>query len=218
MMITERQFANRHDLARVFAADIAALLSGILARQGRACLAVSGGTTPALLFGELSRQDLDWANVTITLVDERQVPISNARSNARLVHENLLKHRAAAARFVPLFSNVAAASHLQLDLVLLGMGTDGHTASFFPDADFLAAAIDPDGKPTVLELNAPSAGEPRLTFSLAALVKAQFIGLHIEGDEKLGVLRRAQAGGPTPEMPIRAVLRSAAPVTLYWCP
>ena len=106
----------------------------------------------------------------------------------------------------------------QPDVVILGMGADGHTASFFPGGDTLSEAIDPHTDKPMIAISAPGSGEPRLTFTLPALLAASSICLHIEGHEKMTVLRAAMAGSDPLEMPIRAVLAAAKPLDLYWCP
>jgi 6-phosphogluconolactonase len=189
-----------------------------IAAKGRATLAVSGGTTPQLFFEKLSQADLPWQRVTVTLVDERQVPETSNRSNARLVREALLRNKAAAANFVPVFGNPQAADAAPFDVAILGMGTDGHTASFFPGGDHLPEALDADTHKRIVEMNAPGAGEPRLTFTLPVLLAAGRLKLHIEGADKKAVLDKALADGPESAMPVRAILRSQTPVTLYWCP
>jgi 6-phosphogluconolactonase len=171
-----------------------------------------------LFFETLSRFDVPWSRVTITLVDERQVPESNPRSNARLVRDNLLQNSAAGAQFVPLFKNPDAENIGTLDVVVLGMGNDGHTASFFPGGDNLSEALTPKTGKRIVEMSAPAADEPRLTFTLPSLLDASLLCLHIEGQEKRNVLDQALAEGPVEAMPVRAVLRSKKPLTLYWCP
>lgn len=218
MIEAERIFEAREELAETLARDVADELARAIEARGRATLAVSGGTTPRLFFEKLSEADLPWQRVTVTLVDERQVPETSERSNARLVREHLLKNRAAAARFVPLVGESSAAETAPFDVVVLGMGKDGHTASFFPGADRLAEALDADAGARLIEITAPGAGEPRLTFTLSAIESAGRLKLHIEGAEKRAVLDRALDNGPMAEMPVRAVLRGATPVTLYWCP
>jgi len=219
-MIAARKLrSDRQTLAETLGEDLAHILRRRIVANGTATIAVSGGNTPKLMFDHLSRQILAWDKVTITLVDERQVPMSSDRSNARLVSEHLLKNNAATARFVPLFENVAAASKLPtFDAVVLGMGDDGHTASFFPDGDNLAKALDPATQDRIVTMQAPDAGEPRLTFTLNVLLASPFIALHIEGDDKMKVLEEALTLGPVAEMPIRAVLEATHPVTLYWTP
>lgn len=225
-----RVFPSPDTLAEALAGDVARALGAALARRGHALLAVSGGTTPKLFFPALARQALDWAKVTVVPVDERLVPESSPRSNGALIRNSLLTEKAVAARFVPLFHEAAtvdeAARHATtalaalpwpLDAAVLGMGTDGHTASFFPDAGNLAALTDPAGESLVLPVNARSAGEPRLTLPLARLLDAGFLALHMEGEEKRKVLEAAlEAGG---DKPVGAVFAHAdKPVPVYWTP
>ena len=218
MIEDERIFETREALAEALARDVADELTVAIAIKGTATLAISGGSTPKLFFEKLSGIDLPWPRVSVTLVDERQVPDTSERSNARLVREHLLQNKAAAANFIPLAGNPDAEKAPPFDVAILGMGNDGHTASFFPGGDRLAEALDHNGSARLLEINAPGAGEPRLTFTLPVLEAAGRLKLHIEGAEKKDVLRKALGHGPTEDMPVRAVLRSAAPMTLYWCP
>ena len=219
-------------LAEGLAQAVATALSAAVAARGQACIAVSGGSTPKAFFQELSTRELDWEKVTITLVDERFVPADNPRSNHLLVKENLLQNAAAAAKFLPLYQEAATAEDAAViatekaeklgspfDVVILGMGTDGHTASFFPGGNNLTKALDLDAPRGILTMDAEGAGEPRLTFSFASLHDARLLVLHIEGDAKMDVLEKANEDGEETEMPIRAVLRrSASPVEIYWAP
>ncbi len=218
MIEAERIFDTREALAEGLARDVADELARAIEAKGKATLAVSGGSTPKLFFGKLSSIDIPWARVSVTLVDERQVPETSERSNARLVRTHLLQNKAAAAHFIPLAGNPEAEKAPPFDVAILGMGNDGHTASFFPGADRLAEALDENTTNRLIELTAPGAGEPRLTFTLPVLQSASRLKLHIEGVEKKDVLRKALQNGPREEMPVRALLRSAAPLTLYWCP
>lgn len=228
----------RHDfdtpaaLATALAAAVARSLKKGIAARGAASLALSGGRTPELFFAALAQQDLEWAKVTVTLVDDRWVPLDSPRSNEALLRRSLLQGPAAAAHLVGLVTGAAtpsegleavsaqiAALPLPLDAVVLGMGTDGHTASFFPQGDRLAEALDPTGQALVLPMQAPGAGEPRITLTLPLILAARAVYLHIEGTEKAEVLEAALQDGPAEEMPIRAVLRhSARPPETYWCP
>jgi 6-phosphogluconolactonase len=218
-MIAERHdFVNREALAQGLALAIARKLSAAITHKGKALIAVSGGTTPVLLFQHLSQQPITWENVVVTLVDERQVPEDSPRSNARLVRGNLLQAAAAAARFVPLYKNPEAAKLPPFDAVILGMGTDGHTASFFPGGNTLSRAIDPHTDETLIGISAPDSGEPRLTFTLPSLLSAAYLALHIEGREKQAVLEKALASDDLLQMPVRAVLKASTPLSVYWSP
>lgn len=218
---------NDDDLANAMAEAVASDLEHTLATRGNALLALSGGNTPKRFMQALSRHPLDWAKVTVTLVDERWVPPSHPRSNARLVDENLLHGKAADAPFVPLYTNtptpesalplVAArieALPLPPDVVVLGMGTNGHTASFFPGGDHLAEALDPAGTASVLPMRAPDAGEPRITLTLPVLVAAPRLYLQIEGAKKRHIFEQAAAGA---DYPMRAVIEAAPQMAVYWC-
>ncbi|WP_427025644.1 6-phosphogluconolactonase [Aureimonas ureilytica] len=233
MKLKRHTYETREALAEALAAGVAAVLGGGIATQGSAVLAVSGGSTPKLLFRHLSEADIDWSRVTVLLVDERWVPESSDRSNARLVRENLLRGRAAAAHLEPFYIEGLDALEAVPDLskhfgglprpfdaVILGMGTDGHTASFFPGGDKLTEAIDMGCPHAVLAMRAPGAGEPRVTLTLPRLADARFLALHIEGEDKRAVLEQALAGGPVEEMPVRAVLAAPReePLQVFWAP
>jgi 6-phosphogluconolactonase len=219
LMISARHsFNNRDDLAQSLADRVARGLSRAISRQGSAVLAVSGGTTPALFFEHLSQEDISWEKVTVTLVDERQVDESSPRSNAKLVKDHLLQNRASLARFVPLFQNQLEAEKLSLDVVVLGMGEDGHTASFFPGGDKLPEALNIKTVKTIIDMQAPAAGEPRLTYTLPALLKAKVLCLQVEGQKKRTILETAIAGTDVMTMPIRAVLQADQDLEIFWCP
>ncbi|PXA97434.1 6-phosphogluconolactonase [Nostoc sp. 3335mG] len=231
MSIDRRTFADKLTLARELAEAVADRIRHAIAERGEAAIAVSGGSTPGRFFAALGKtKDIDWTRVIVTLVDERWVDETSDRSNALLVNEKMLQGPAAVARFFPLYSGgneptvdaVAKTNALVGTLpkpfaaVVLGMGNDGHTASFFPGGDTLEEALHSPG-PT-LAIRAPGAGEPRITFTLPRLLETDGLYLHIEGEEKAAVLDKALGDGPIAEMPIRAVLRSEAPLAVYWCP
>lgn len=229
-----REFAAREKLADTLAQRVSAQLAAGIELRGTALLAVSGGSTPPLFLRALSRRQIDWEKVVVTLVDERFVPAGSERSNARMVTLNLLQHAAAKARFVELHREAETveqaadlvrqdilALKLPFDAVVLGMGTDGHTASFFPDADRLAEALDPEDRSYVLPIHAASAAEPRLSLSLAALATARFVAVHIEGLAKKEVLMEALAAQQPMKAvpPIATMIEHAAhPVEIYWAP
>jgi 6-phosphogluconolactonase len=225
-------FPDPAALATALAQAVAANLRTALEARTGASLALSGGNTPKAFMRALSSQSLDWSRVSITLVDERWVAEDNTRSNAALLREHLLRGPAAAARFLPLYRDVAtpddALDELERDLatlpspfdaIVLGMGNDGHTASFFPGGDRLAQALDPDSSQRVLPMRAPGAGEPRITLTLPPLLAARHLYLHIEGTQKRAVLTEAVSGtGEGARYPIRSVLRhTRSPLATYWC-
>jgi len=231
MTIDRRSFADKPTLAKELAEAIADRIRTAIAERGSAAIAVSGGSTPGKFFNALGKtKDIEWDKVVVTLVDERWVDETSDRSNALLVNEKMLQGPAAVARFFPLYSGgdaptpeaIAKTNALLADLpqpfaaVILGMGNDGHTASFFPGGDTLDEALTAKGP--VVSIRAPGAGEPRVTFTLPRLLETDGLYLHIEGDEKAEVLDKALGDGPVEDMPIRAVLRSGAPVSVYWCP
>jgi 6-phosphogluconolactonase len=145
----------------------------------------------------------------------------------------LLQHAASAAQFVPLYTDAPtpeaglatvrarmAALSLPFDAVVLGMGNDGHTASFFPGGDRLPEALDMNNPVRVLPMRAAGAGEPRITFTLSALLDTRALYLHIEGEAKQQLLADARLGlGEAVNYPVRAVLKQErVPVAVYWCP
>ncbi|WP_417436674.1 6-phosphogluconolactonase [Hoeflea sp.] len=225
-------FASGAELAEALADRVADALVAAIEARGAATLAVSGGNTPKAFFAALSKRAIAWDNVTVTLVDERMVPPAHERSNHRLASLFLLQNRAAEAGFVPLYrsngdaadvarsaSEAIDALALPFDVVVLGMGTDGHTASFFPGGTTLGAVTDPACRQSVMPIEAPDAGEPRLTLTLPRIVEAGLVALHIEGEQKKTVLDKALSPGPEAEMPVRSVLRHArTPVEIYWAP
>ena len=206
----------RH-LPKGLADAVAAALSAAVAARGQACIAVSGGSTPKAFFKALSGKDIDWAKVTVTLVDERFVAARQRPLERALVRDNLLVDAAAAAQAsnrstmpASTAEEAAAAAAKQtagigspFDVVILGMGGDGHTASFFPGGSRLAEALDPATPRGVMTMEAEGAGEPRLTFTFSSLQDARFLVLHIEGNGKKEVLAKAEAPGDEAEMPIR---------------
>jgi 6-phosphogluconolactonase len=216
-------YPDREMLMLGLANTIAGQLADFLRRDGKATLSVPGGTTPGPIFDTLSGVDLDWANVAVVLNDERWVPESSDRSNTRLLRERLIRGRAAQARLIPLYAPAETPEdmlpaledglrpHLPISVLLLGMGTDMHTASLFPGADRLDEALSP-GAPLLLPMRAEAAGEPRVTLTAPVLRGAFHTHILITGPEKRTALERAQTL-PTPEAPVRAVLDTA---TVHW--
>jgi len=230
-MITPQVFSDRDSLTRQLAEQIVQHLITDLRTFGTASLAVSGGRTPVDLLQQLSRADIDWSRIWVTLVDERWVEITDEASNERLVRENLLIHHAAQARFIGLKTehdqpDDDAVSSLSVQLsvlpdrfsvVVLGMGEDGHTASFFPGAATLADCLDlanPNPCCATLPLSAPHA---RMTLTLARILASRWLVLHLVGDAKLPVLSAAWQDGPIELLPVRSVLKQAqSPLAIFF--
>jgi len=233
-MITDHRFETPADLIRTLTADMDAWLSEGLSARHRASLVVSGGSTPVPLYHALSRLPLAWDRVDITLADERWVGPDHPDSNERMLRRELLQEQAAQARFIGL--KTAAATPLEavpecterlgamgrpFDVMVLGMGSDGHTASLFPDAPGAVQdwSLDTGGGTDYVAGNPAHAAHPRLSLSLATLLDARRIVLHIQGDDKWQVYQQALAGNDRRAMPVRAVLQQQeVPVDVYWAP
>lgn len=220
-----RHFANATELDKALAGYLSRRLATDVKQHGQASLAVSGGSTPTGLFRQLSGCELDWAKVWLTLVDERCVATDSPDSNERMVREHLLQDRAACARFIGMAAAGAedltvlgreiAAIPRPFSAVVLGMGADGHTASWFPQAANLATLLDPANPEDVARTDPVTAPHRRLTLTLAAVLNSREIIIHITGEAKRAVLESAQSQG----CPVAAVLdQCATPVTVWWAP
>ena len=208
------------DLANRLAGEI----NSTVLRTGAATLAVPGGTTPGPVFDALCAADLDWDKVTVMPTDERCVPDGSDRSNARLIRGRLLCDRAAAARFVPLYADAATPEAaldaalpavrdaLPLTVLLLGMGADMHTASLFPGADGLDAALASRAPPLAVVRPADQP-EARVTLTAPVLRDAMSIHILITGADKRAALDRARQTGDPQRAPILTALPEA---TIHW--
>ncbi|HQT63120.1 MAG: 6-phosphogluconolactonase [Acidocella sp. 20-57-95] len=219
-------FPSSDALAVALADAVTTALQARITSDGAAALAVSGGTTPLRFFKQLASRDVNWAAVTVTLVDDRWVPAGSPRSNEALVRQHLLQGKAAVARFLPLVNGAAtpeagrdaidraiAGLSLPFAAVVLGMGTDGHTASFFPGGDRLAEALAPVHGALVETMRAEAAIEPRITLTLPVLLAADYVALHIEGEAKRRVLENL-----SDTMPVAAVLAHQPVPDIFWSP
>lgn len=236
--------------AAELAADVAERLRQAVQQRGRAVLCVSGGRSPVAFFEALRSQPLDWGRVAITLVDERCIPPDHPDSNARLVREHLLQGAVAAARFVPLVDDAfagdggalhepqALARHADdaiaelpvADVLVLGMGADGHTASLFPGSPDLAQALNLATPARVCALRLPEPpplpAHPRLSWTLAHILRARHIALPVQGADKLATLAAAAGEGapsgrgalPLNALPICHVLQQTATPVSLWLP
>lgn len=228
---------DTRDAALDFAARfVAGGLEHAIADRGRADFMTSGGSTPGPLFDRLSDWDLPWECVSVGLVDERWVPLDHDFSNEALVRTRLLKGRAGAAGLIPMKTgaaepgeavadrNAAYAPHCApADVLLLGMGGDGHTASWFPGSKGLEAALAPTNDETIAAIDAtgcPGAGlnTQRLTLTGPAVTSARMALMLLFGDEKLDILERALVSDPL-DMPVRYAIDKLGPrLTIIWAP
>ena len=213
-------YASRAALADRVADLLADRLRARIGADGRACLAVPGGTTPGPMLEALGALDLDWANVTVTLTDERWVRVSSEQSNQRLLAKTLLQGPAERITFVPLYTGDSDPAQgiervcaelrraaLPLDIAVLGMGADMHTASLFPGAADLGLALAPNAPPAVA-IRLPSAGAPRITLSAWALNEAERHILIVGASKRAALERALQIGDPL-QAPVCAVLDEA---------
>ena len=215
--------------AEMMMIDLANVLVGALEEalltHDKVSFCVPGGTTPGPIFDAMSAVHLDWARVSVLLSDERWVPLESPRSNTTLIKSRLLTGPAATASLVPLYAptdtpedsiealRASLEPHLPISLLLLGMGTDMHTASLFPGGDALAEALAQNAPPLVA-MRAPGANEARVTLSASALSGALDTHVVITGAEKRAALEAA-ATLPPEQAPIGTVLPHA---TVHWAP
>ncbi|OCF99740.1 6-phosphogluconolactonase [Gilliamella sp. wkB195] len=219
-MFTLKKYPNSQLLIEDLAAYIVKDLKQAIDKKGHASIAVSGGKTPIPLFKLLSQQDLDWHNVFITLVDDRWVDDTDDASNEKLVLTYLLQNKAKLANFVGLknscdnpFDGVEITDKIlnkipmPLDVLILGMGEDGHTASLFPGAANLRAGLDMKSGRKVVGMTPLTAPLDRITLTLPTILDSQNIYLHLVGESKMQVLQQAEKGDDINQMPIRAILQ-----------
>ena len=236
-MVSARVSFEHHpadQLVQALAQDIAQRLQAAVHERGQALLVVSGGKSPVALFEALRVMPLAWDQISISLADERCVANDHPDSNTRLVRTHLLQDRATAARLLPLIADqlpLATPDKLaktatrgllalgQADVLVLGMGTDGHIASLFPQASNLPLAMDLMQAPACLAMeladlptNAPY---PRLSQNLSMLLNARHIVLPILGADKWAVMQRAQKG-PSLTLPVSKLFhQDRAPVSVW---
>lgn len=223
---------SAEQLAQQLAQHIARRLRKAITQRGHAVLAVSGGKSPVAMFEQLRQQPLEWSHVTVLLVDERCVPHDHADSNTALVHTHLLQGDAAQASFVPFFDRLPdvldeaaldaltetanarlAAQPWPIDVAVLGMGEDGHTASLFPGAARLSKALHSSGP--VTWLHPPAAPHARLTLTLPALLTTHELMLSISGATKLAVFQQARRAADE-SLPVSLVLNQYFTPVSVW--
>lgn len=230
MALQLSKFAKVEHLNRSFARRISQMLSAGIEESGRASLVVSGGRTPAALFEALSKTNVDWSKVDISLADERWVDVEDDASNEKMLRSTLLKNNAAAANFIGLKTSHSDATdavelctsnlaqiHRPFDVLILGMGEDGHTASLFPCSAEVNQGLDLESGNSYIAVQPTTAPNQRMSLTLPALLNSNHIFLHLTGESKKQVLEQALAGDDEAAMPIRAVINNAS-VELMWAP
>lgn len=223
---TLHRFGSSEALEQELCHQITTKLQAALAQNGQASLVVSGGRTPIGLFQRLSQVELDWCHVWITLADERWVSPEHEASNQALVAAHLLQNFAKAANFIPAWKPGSPEEGQQVleaavqtmpqpfDVVVLGMGLDGHTASWFPCAKDIKNLFD--CQQAVALTQPTSAPHQRMTLTPQVILAAQQIFVHLNGADKYQVYQQACEATPT-QMPIHQVLENAsAQVDVYW--
>ena len=220
-------FANPAHLAQAAAAAVQAALSAAIAERGAAVLVATGGRSPAPVYDLLAQAPLDWGSVTVTLSDDRFVAPTSPDSNERLVRDRLLVAKAASARFTPLSFDVANVREAALraepevkalapyDVMLLGMGEDGHVASLIPGSPVMDEGMNPAGERFCLGVPAGVGSPPvaRVTMTMPALLQARLTLVLISGETKRQII---ESGGG---LPVHALLEQAkAPVRVLWTP
>lgn len=234
-MVSERLFDSRAELTAALQQECEQALTAAVEDRGEATFMVSGGSSPEALYKSMSNSDLPWESIYVALVDERWVDFEHDKSNEAFVVKSLIQNKAAATNLIGMKNTAESAqegladceaAYQQLaqpfDITILGMGSDGHTASLFPNANGLQEALTTDALCAAINAH-PSevtgAITERMTLSLNGLLQSKALVLLLTGEEKLNVFRAAQAGTDVNEMPIRAILQQdKVPLTVYWAP
>lgn len=225
-----KTFESKAALQQAASDWIASALRDAIARRGNAVFMGSGGTTPGPIYETLSQAELDWASVHIGLCDERWVDADHPASNGAMIERTLLQNQASAAAYTPMkingddpFKAVEEVDDLYLeagltDVMLLGMGPDAHTLSWFGGAEGYADAVDPDTTSTVAAIKAIESEVTgpnllRMTLTLPCVSYARGVLLLITGDEK----RRVFDSAPD-DAPVSLMKRAAGnALTVFYC-
>ena len=220
---------NSESLASDLCQCIGEILTEAIRKRGRASMAVSGGSTPIRLFKEFSLLSLDWQKIDLTLADDRWVDAKNADSNELLVRTHLMKNKAAQVNFIPLKNDSKTAKEGQIysekmlrkitfpfDVVLLGMGSDGHTASLFPCSDELPEAMNLNNSNYLISTSPKTAPYERISLTARVILDSKNVFLHLNGSSKLHTLESAMEFKDPNKMPIYTFLENG--LSIFWSP
>lgn len=224
-----KEFSSNIELAKNLANDISSILQKSIDEKDRATLLLSGGNTPKLFLQELSKIEIDWEKVTVGLVDERWIDESLEDSNAYLLEKNLLINFAKKAKFVGLYikdinlkeaqkecSNIYEKEFESIDVLVLGMGNDAHTASLFPNNERLKEAFDLTTESFCININPTTTPYSRMSLTLKSILSAKNIILHIEGVNKLEVYNSVLSSEDFYKYPIISVLKNQKSIEVYY--
>ena len=214
-----RTYTSRAELSREVTALVADSLALGLSERGKGYAALAGGITPIPVYDRLAHIELDWANVILCPTDERCAAPDHVARNDRMLRHAFQRGLAKEARITSLENNEEIAALPAFDVVLLGMGGDGHIASLFPHSEGTAAAMNVDSSeathkvvPDPLPADAPFV---RLTLTLARLINAHKIVVMMTGEDKRKIALAATEPGDPLDPPIRGLI-AAAHVEMHW--
>ena len=234
-MIGEPVIHDTGDMVANAAIAIEAVLRQALELRGQASLMVSGGSSPKPLYERLSKTDLDWSKITVSLVDERWVDSGQAGSNEDFIRDNLIQNKATSANFFGLKTDypsvetglkAAEARFAKIDrpfdVCVMGMGSDAHTASWFPNSKGLQAALSSDNSDILCAVDAdgaPVAGEHphRITLTLNAVLNSHIVVLFIPGEAKRAVFDSAPTEALS-DAPVQSLLRAGQNLHVFASP
>lgn len=184
--------------------DVAAAFADLVVEEAPETIALSGGSTAERCYGALRARGPDLSRTTVLFGDERVVPVTSEDSNEGMARRMLLDHAAPAVLHSMVGLGADAYDALvrempPIDLVHLGLGPDGHTASLFPGA----AQLD-EADRLVVEAGDDEHPNPRITFTFPAIARSQLVVVTVEGDEKRDAWRRLVGGDDVPAQRITA--------------